>query len=123
MNNFTEYLDTLTDNGQRSRLEQIFSWISETFPQLQRRIAWNQPMFTDHGTFIIGFSTAKNHISVSNEKAGLEEFLERIKDAGYSHGKLLWKIENTQEVNYELLKEMITYNIEEKRDCTTFWRK
>ncbi len=123
MTTFDEYLETITDENQAARFNEIFAWISATFPNLERRIAWNQPMFTDHGTFIIGFSASKNHISVSNEKAGLDEFSQQIREAGYTHGKMLWRIANDQEVDYPLLERMITFNIEEKRDCSTFWRK
>ncbi len=123
MKEFTDYLNAITNKDQRARLENIFTWIKETFPQLTPRLAWNQPMFTDHGTFIVGFSTAKNHISIANEFAGLEEFKDQILAAGYTHGKMLWKITNDQEVDYGLLERMITFNIEEKKECTTFWRK
>jgi uncharacterized protein YdhG (YjbR/CyaY superfamily) len=34
---------------------------------LKEEIKWNQPMFSDHGTFIIGFSIAKEHIAVAPE--------------------------------------------------------
>lgn len=36
-----------------------FAKITETYPQLDTTVKWNQPMFTDHGTFIIAFSFAK----------------------------------------------------------------
>ncbi|MCQ4950818.1 hypothetical protein NE646_14380, partial [Bittarella massiliensis] len=42
------------------------------FPDLTPKIAWNQPMFTDHGTFIIGFSAAKAHLAVAPERAGIQ---------------------------------------------------
>ena len=40
---------------------------AEKFPQLKEENKWNQPMFNDHGTFIIGFSIAKGHIAVAPE--------------------------------------------------------
>lgn len=122
MKAFEEYLQTIPDDFQRTRLSLIFTEIEETFPRLEGRIAWNQPMYTDHGTFIIAFSRSKNHISVGQEKAEIDEFSERVKAAGYSHGKMLWRIANNQEVDYELLKQIISYTIDQKRDCTTFWR-
>ena len=40
-------------------------------------------MFTDHETFIIGFSVAKQHMSVAPEKAGIRQFSNEIVLAGY----------------------------------------
>ncbi|MBN2860587.1 MAG: DUF1801 domain-containing protein [Sphaerochaetaceae bacterium] len=119
---FEDHLRAISDDLQRSRLNSIFTMIEETFPHLEGKIAWNQPMYTNHGTFIIAFSTSKNHISVGQEKAEIDEFSARIRHAGYSHGKMLWRIGNNQEVDYDLLKQIISYTIDQKRDCTTFWR-
>lgn len=35
-------------------------------------------MFTDHGTFIIGFSVSKQHLAVSPERQGLSIFLMQL---------------------------------------------
>lgn len=58
-------------------------------PNLIPKIAWNQPMFTDHDTFIIGFSVAKHHLAVAPEKAGIIHFSDEIVQAGYDHTGLL----------------------------------
>ena len=46
-----------------------------------------------------------------------------IKASGYARTKGLAKIKWTDEVDYDLLAKMIEYNIEDKKDCTTFFRK
>lgn len=69
MDTFTDYLASIADQGRRDILAGVFNRISEKFPDLEAKIAWNQPMFTDHGTFIIGFSAAKHHFAISPEKA------------------------------------------------------
>ena len=56
---FDEYLERIGDPRHRARIQEVLAWVAETFPELTPRIAWSQPMFTHHGTFIIGFSTAK----------------------------------------------------------------
>ena len=94
-----------------------------TFPQLVPKIAWNQPMFTDHGTFIIGFSAAKQHLAVAPERAGIERFSQEIKQAGYDHTKELIRIRWDGPVDYSLLERLIAFNLLEKVDCSTFWRK
>lgn len=49
------------------KLEPIFEQIQKEFPNLTVELKWNQPMFIMNGTFIIGFSVAKNHISIAPE--------------------------------------------------------
>ncbi len=77
-------------------------------------------MFTDHGTFIIGFSVAKKHFSVATEKA-IDEFRTEIEQAGYETGKKFVKIPFDKEVNYDLLAKLIEWNIEQKKNMQTFW--
>lgn len=80
---FDEYLERIGDPRHRARIQEVLAWVAETFPELTPRIAWSQPMFTHHGTFIIGFSTAKNHLAIAPERAGLERFFR-----GYPPGRL-----------------------------------
>ena len=44
-------------------------WAERTFSGLEPRVAWNQPVFTDHGTFIIGISVSAGHLAVSPGRA------------------------------------------------------
>lgn len=80
-------------------------------------------MFTDHGTFIIAFSISKNHLAVSPEKVGIDQFSKEIVQAGYEHTKNLFRIPWDQPVDYSLLEKLIQFNIVDKADCSTFWRK
>ena len=72
--------------------ETLLQTIQSSYPELEHVVKWNQPMFTHHGTFIIGFSTAKNHISIAPEAYTLEKFKEKITQAGYEQTKMLFKI-------------------------------
>lgn len=120
---FAEYLAGIDDLQHRARMQEILNWVFEKFPNLAAKIAWSQPMFTDHGTFIIGFSVYKKHIAVAPERAGIERFSEAIIQAGYDHTKELMRIPWDHEVDFELLAKMIEFNISDKADYTTFWRK
>ena len=122
METFAEYLDTLTEPEHRARMEEVLNWVKREFPHLDERIAWNQPMFTYHGTYIIGFSVAKKHMAVAPEREGILHFSEAIKEAGYEHTKMLVRIPWNKPVDYELLRRMIAFNIEEKKGYTSFWR-
>ncbi len=119
---FRVFLNKIDDLEKREKLEKILLFISENFPQLNKEIKWNQPMFTHHGTYIIGFSTAKNHIAISPESVTLDKFQEDIKKAGYSSSKMIFRINWTDEVDYDLLEKMIAFNIEDKKDMSKFWR-
>ncbi|MGG1595511.1 iron chaperone [Terribacillus saccharophilus] len=123
MKAFADYLDQIDNPQHRERTEEVLKWVAEKYPNMEQKIAWNQPMFTDHGTFIIGFSIAKQHLAVAPEKAGIDHFSDDIAQAGYDHTKQLVRIKWDGPVDYSLLGRMIEFNIMEKEDCTTFWRK
>ncbi|WP_367296505.1 iron chaperone [Levilactobacillus yonginensis] len=120
---FEEYLGKIEDEAHQERVRTVLNWVQETFPQLEQRYAWNQPMFTDHGTFIIGFSVAKPHMAFAPEGPVMEKFADQIAAAHYNPGKKFGRIKWTQDVDYDLLKRIIAFNIADKVDCTTFWRK
>lgn len=123
MHVFEEYVNNIDNPSLKQRTKEILECIEDTFPQLEARIAWNQPMFTDHGTFIIGFSVAKHHISVAPEGKGIDHSSADIVQAGYDHGKKMFRIKESLPIDYPLLKKMIEFNIEDKAECSTFWRK
>lgn len=59
-------------------LETLFA----KFPELEPLIAWNQPMLTAHGTFIIGLSFATKHMSVAVHQPVFEASLPRLDETG-----------------------------------------
>lgn len=122
MEEFAEYLAKIDNPVHRAATEEVLAWVIQEFPQLTPKIAWNQPMLTDHGTYIIGFSVSKAHLAVAPEKAGMDHFADAIKQAGLDHTKLLVRMKWTSPVDYTILRQMIEYNIADKADCTTFWR-
>ncbi|MCA0987497.1 iron chaperone [Guptibacillus algicola] len=123
METFEDYLNKIEHPEHRARMEEIFAWIEGKYPNLKQRIAWNEPMYTDHGTFIIAFSKAKKHMSVAPERVVIDQFADDIAEAGYDTTKELVKIKWNQPVDYGLLGKMIEFNIAEKAECTSFWRK
>lgn len=119
---FNDYLNTIEQPEHRKKMEAIFSWVDETFPELEKVVKWNQPMYTHHDTYIIGFSKAKAHISVSPEAAGMKPFTQRFETDGYTYTENLFRIKWTDEVDYLLLKDIIEFNLKDKAETTTFWR-
>lgn len=120
---FAEYLAHIDNPEHRERTEEVLAWVTKKFPQLMPKMAWNQPMFTDHGTFIIGFSIAKHHLAVAPERVVIQHFSDEIVQAGYDHTKELVRIRWERPVDFSLLENMIEFNMMDKADCTTFWRK
>ncbi|XJS10963.1 iron chaperone [Aerococcaceae bacterium WGS1372] len=82
MGEFKEYLDKIRESLWRDRMEEIFNEVRENYPQLEKVIKWNQPMFTDHGTFVIPFSHSKRHIVMSEEVKPLKFLKMRLKRVG-----------------------------------------
>lgn len=74
------------------KLEPIFEQIQKEIPNLTVELKWNQPMFIMNGTFIIGFSVAKNHISIAPEAVTMAIFTNDIKAASYEATNNLFKI-------------------------------
>jgi len=120
---FAEYLEKIENPINRDRTEKVLTWVINKFPNLMPKIAWNQPMFTDHDTYIIGFSVSKQHLAVAPETVGINHFSDEIVQAGYDHTKQLVRIPWGSEVDYKLIEKMIEFNILDKKDCSTFWRK
>lgn len=120
---FREYLESMDNMQHRTRTEEIFGWVIKKFPNLTPKIAWNQPMFTDHDTFIIGFSVSQKHLAVSPEVAGIVRFSNEIIETGYEHSKNLFRIKWDDTIDYSLIEKIIEFNIADKSDCSTFWRK
>jgi uncharacterized protein len=120
---FAEYLAGIENPQHRSRMEEVLGWVMGKFPHLRPRIAWNQPVFTDHGTYIIGFSAAKHHLAVAPERAGIVHFADTIVQAGYDYSQQLVRIPWDRPVDYLLLEQMISFNIQDKAEYSAFWRK
>lgn len=120
---FAAYLANIDNPEHQARTEEVLAWVTKNFPDLMPKIAWNQPMFTDHDTFIIGFSVSKQHLAVAPERAGINHFSDDIVQAGYDHTKELIRIRWDNPVDFSLLEKMIEFNILDKADCSTFWRK
>lgn len=114
MDIFQTFIDEIPKPEHRQRFVEVLEHVSKTFPQLEKRFAWNQPMFTDHGTFIIAFSVAKKHMAFSPEWVGIQHFKERMAEAGVDHSTMIIRMPWDKAFDYELLDDVIRFNIEDK---------
>ena len=122
METFQQFLDQIQNIEQKRIMSEVLAWVTNNYPTLQEKIGWNQPMFTDHGTYIIGFSVAKHHIAVSPEQVVIEKFADQIKQANLQASKMIVKFPFDKPFNYDLLKLFIDYNIMDKAQWDKFWR-
>lgn len=120
---FVKFLAGIDDHFHRERTEEVLTWITDKYPNLKKEIKWNQPMFTDHGTYIIGFSVSKKHLAVAPESVTITHVEDDIVKAGYDYTKEIIRIPWKSQVDYTLLEKMIDFNIKDKANCTTLWRK
>ena len=74
-----EFLATIPDDDNRERMVDVVVWVGLTYPELELRIAWNQPMFTHRGTYIIEFSAASKHMAMALERSTTTDTHDRNK--------------------------------------------
>ena len=117
-----EYLATIPDDDNRERMVDVLVWVGLTYPELKLRIAWNQPMFTHHGTYIIGFSAASKHMAIAPERATMIRFEPVMRERGTDFGKMFARQPWNKPFDYELLDAFIQHQLTEKQDITSFWR-
>ncbi|MBC1797324.1 iron chaperone [Listeria booriae] len=120
---FEEFIGNIENPEHQARMAEVLAWVETEYPDLGQRVAWNQPMFTDHGTFIIGFSVSKKHIAIAPEGEGMVRLADAITASGYPTTKMLIQMPWDKPVDYTLIKTIIDFNIADKAECTTFWRK
>jgi len=117
-----EYLKTIPDDDNRARMVDVLVWVGLTYPELELHITWNQPMFTHHGTYIIGFSAASKHMAMAPERATMIRFEQVMRERGTDFGTMLARQPWTKPFDYELLDAFIQHQLAEKQDITSFWR-
>ncbi|MBC1975179.1 iron chaperone [Listeria booriae] len=120
---FEEFIGNIENPEHQARMAEVLAWVETEYPDLGQRVAWNQPMFTDHGTFIIGFSVSKKHMAIAPEGEGMVRLADAIAASGYPTTKMLIQMPWDKPVDYTLIKTIIDFNIADKAECTTFWRK
>ncbi|OTA25564.1 hypothetical protein B9G54_07360 [Alloscardovia macacae] len=119
---FAEYLEgPRVPDTTRELLREVLSWMCTTHPELETRIAWNQPMFTHHGTFIVGFSASSKHLSFAPEVPVLEQLRSAFSERGYKCLKKTVNLPLSLSLPFDLLDEAVAAQMELKKDVTSFW--
>ena len=116
-----EFLATIPNADNRARMVEVLDWVAQHYPELELRIAWNQPMFTHNRTYIIGFSTASKHMAMAPERATMIRFEPVMRERGTDFGKMFARQPWNKPFDYELLDAFIQHQLAEKQDITSFW--
>ena len=117
---FKPYLEKIEDAKDRAKVEAVFDWI-DTNSGLVHAVKWSTPMYTKDDIYYCS-QAGEKIFSINPEAAGIETFSSKIKAAGYDHEQMTFKIKYSDTVDYELLREIIEFNIEDKKDSSKFWR-
>lgn len=116
-----EFLATIPKADNRARVVAVLDWVRQSYPELELRIAWNQPMFTHHGTYIIGFSAASTHMAMAPERATMIHFEQAMRERGTDFGTLFAREPWRKSFDYELLDAFVQYQLAHEQDTTSFW--
>ena len=115
----TQSFSYSTDDN-RARMVEVLNWVAKRYPELEQRIAWNQPMFTHHGTYIIGFSASSKHMAMAPERATIIRFEQVMRERGTDFGTMLARQPWNKPFDYELLDVFIQHQLTDKHDVTSF---
>lgn len=115
------FIAKINDKSKEVKFKEMIDWIKKNYPELILEIKWNQPMFIENGTYIIGFSISKKHIALGLESFAIEELTESIKNAGFTHSKMIVQIPWEKPIDYQLLELIITHVRTRKSGVTSFW--
>ncbi|MDY0139765.1 MAG: DUF1801 domain-containing protein [Candidatus Izemoplasmatales bacterium] len=115
------FFETIDDSNNRRKAKVFIDWISETYPNLTFSMKWNQPMFLNEGTYIIGLSVSKKHLALGLEKELMNQLHDLIDSSNYESSKMLIKISWNKELDFVFLKKIVDYVIDYKKDIKSFW--
>lgn len=122
LNTIEEFYNSIDNTEHREYVEDLVQHIQEKYPELELEIKWSQPMFSQDGTYIIGFSTAKKHLAVAPEGKGIRQFQDYLDEHDMDYTKQLIRMPWNKPFDIKLIDDMIEFNMEDKKGYPKFWR-
>lgn len=116
------YFEQVEDLENRQKVVSLYEQLVAIDPDLSILYAWNNPMIKYKESFNCGITVAKAHFTMAFDTEALEFFRERIIAAGYGLNLKTFKIKYNQEIDFDLLREMVLFSIELRRDAKGFWK-
>ena len=119
---FEEYLAKIENEAHRFRMREVLAWVKDTFRRWQRKSpGTNRCLPTaDVYHWVQRRQGAFRRLAGGAGNGGV---CDDIAKSGYNQTSNLFRIQWDEPVDFPLLERIIRYNIEDKKDCTTFWRK
>lgn len=123
METFEEYLTTILNDEHQQFTRDVLIWVKTNYPDMSESIAWSSPTFVAHGTHIISFKHTKKHLAASVEGKVVRQFADTFNQSGLNYGKMTINFPWHSPIDLALLKDIIDFNLEDKKDLTSYWRK
>jgi len=102
-----DYLASL-DAVKAATLRTVVDAITDYFPDLTVKIAWNVPQVHRGKNYVFGMSAAKNHLTLAPWGTGaLDPIRARLADAGYVVNKATFQVPVDWNVDADLLRDMV----------------
>lgn len=101
--------------GHRATLESILAVITESFPDLGVRLAWNVPHVTLGDRYVAGLSAARDHVAFSPwSPAVLDALRDRL--GGLESTRNLIRIPPGWKVDRDLIRDLVAARLAELRE-------
>lgn len=115
------YFDKIENDDDRVKVTNLYNELLKINENLAPIYAWNNPMIKYNEAFNCGISIAKSHFTVAFDVEALEFFKERISENGYKLNAKTFTIKYNQDIDFNLLKDMVLFSIELRKDAKGFW--
>jgi len=102
-----EYINA-QDNSIRDQLQNVREAIRDELPNATEKISWSMPTFWE-GHNIIHFAAAKKHIGLYPGPEAVEQFAERLEEAGCKYSKGSIQIPYSDELPLDLISAIAAW--------------
>ena len=105
------YLDSQEPEKSKT-MTGILDYLIKEFPELETKLAWNNPMLVRKGKYVLGLSCSKNHIAIAPfSKQVMLELSEQLKT--YDITENLIRVPASWKLDKILLKELVKLRLQE----------
>lgn len=94
----------------QARLHAVRAAIREAAPEASEKISYQMPTFYLNGN-LVHFAAMKHHIGFYPSPSGIDAFSEQLKPYKSSKGAVQFAY--TEDIPYELIKEIVRYRVQE----------
>lgn len=110
--NVDEYIAQFPE-GTQSLLKQMRKWIKEMAPEAEEYIGYGMPAYKWRGALVY-FAGYKQHIGFYPTGSGITAFEHKLTSYKTSKGAIQFKL--TQPLPEALIKEIVTYRVEQNAE-------